>query len=1609
MKTQISHVGHAADKRYSGVYQQQGRMITDRDWNELVTVLRERLERTLGEIVGDGIPRLAALRVEKVSTGYQLQPGTAYVDGLRAELPGSAAVPFGDQPDFPGAPLPTNDCRVYLDLWERTVVSLEDAGLRDAGLHGADTCTRTQTMLQVKCCPAAVSPLDEAQNPKRGGGRVSVALWDNSEAGDRIDPCLTQSSGAARIGNYLFRLEVHDAKRSFSGSTETLELVLKWSSENGAEQQSLAWRDQAGAPQLDYLDLPPDFTAGHFSYEIYDDACEKHLGVHLAPGFTPARGVFRSAAELTGTPPQVAGRPPRYIRRWDGYLTLKLTRTTAARNWVPDVNSLVGVDKGQALRTDTPGYGYVEFPAAGAGKSLRASLEGLIVSLELGAHDLVPGDYWLAVLREGAELYPDVAIDRRVEVLNGGAPLGVVHHYLELSRVVGGAVVPYTTDGVEQRRLDFPPLTALTADRVGYDSATQGTRWDDINEVAGGTPRRPITVQEALDDLVQNLESSDVSYVLPPCQTTSYGSATVNALLGPDIANQVVGSDGKTRTKLEDLANALLCKLDARRIPYDPTQSRGRWADVLEQAWAKQFGGAGSEDNRGLAVDANGNIFLTGTFSGTTVFEGHVHASTGGFADVYLAKLDPMGRLLWFRSFGASLTDRGDALTLDAAGNIYLLGRFSGTLALPNLPPITSVGGEDVFIARFDTNGNAAWVRQLGGTSLEIGYAIAASPSGQLCVCGAFAGVASVPLSAVAPITSAGPYDMFVLMLAANGDVVVLRRFGGPQADYALAVAAAPSGGFVLAGRFAGDVAFGSATLHADTNADLVVVRLDQQANVAWARGFGGAIGTDVAVGVGDDGSIFVFGTFTGTMKFEQNLSGSNTSFLTRLGSDGAPQWSRQLPALNGAQVSMGLVLRGAQLGISGYFFGTIDFGGGPISSAGNYDAFLALFDLSGTFQKASVIDGSGHTHRNRLGLAPDGKFILAGNFTGIANFGDTVLTSSGGNNVFVTKVYFDQTGPRTVQAAIDELLNQLDSGDIGYLLPSCSDHDSVRSRLPGLAGLPIGAGVDVAKVLDALLCQLDSSSIPFASSDPLAPAGSVRDLMVKKIGDSMTGALTITPPATVSPALKVNGTTETQDLRLIAPAGTPDRAVLTYESASGLARWRETALTAWLLSAGNLSTNPTTTKVGIGTAAPVAKLQVVDGAIMPAAGNSTDRGIQFPSDPGGGGGDAAWIRYYARAGESTTLEIGVSNDADDHIALMPSAAAGGVGIGTNAPVAKLQVVGGAIMPSAGNAANRGIQFPSDPGGGGGDAAWIRYYARAGESTTLEIGVSNDADDNIALISSGNVGIGTRSPVNRLDVAGDIAINAKHCISATADGWLRFNQSNANSSGTHTPGLFAPGCLNVGARGGWVNPGDGNAWVRGTLTAGAITSDNNISAAGEISQSGAFLRVRGAGTEMAYFGGDGASNDVQIGSTRAAIMSVACWNTASGGWMDIAFRNSNAHSDIRSKTNIEPIQGALGLVKRLRGVRFDWKDENQRATTGKESGFIAQEVREVLPSVVREDGRGMLSITLNALPAYLVEAVKEQQTQIEALQAQVAQLSEKLSKLLGAPRTKGKA
>ncbi len=189
------------------------------------------------------------------------------------------------------------------------------------------------------------------------------------------------------------------------------------------------------------------------------------------------------------------------------------------------------------------------------------------------------------------------------------------------------------------------------------------------------------------------------------------------------------------------------------------------------------------------------------------------------------------------------------------------------------------------------------------------------------------------------------------------------------------------------------------------------------------------------------------------------------------------------------------------------------------------------------------------------------------------------------------------------------------------------------------------------------------------------------------------------------------------------------------------------------------------------------------------------------------------------------------------------TAAAGGrkVGIKTQNPLFPLHVTaGGGFGPEDGNgvaqAGNVPIVAQSDStalgvlNSQGRQAFALNIDANGDTSNARGVPTLYDRYDgnwhSCLSLRNGNVGVGTPTPANRLDVNGDLALMGRHALRGS-DPWLRLNQDGAFPSGTHTPGLFAPGSLNVGGVGGWGNPGPGNVQIAGRLATNGLGVGNN--------------------------------------------------------------------------------------------------------------------------------------------------------------------------------------
>jgi Tol biopolymer transport system component len=237
--------------------------------------------------------------------------------------------------------------------------------------------------------------------------------------------------------------------------------------------------------------------------------------------------------------------------------------------------------------------------------------------------------------------------------------------------------------------------------------------------------------------------------------------------------------------------------------------------------WVRQEGGSVFDDvGQGIAVDAAGSCFVTGGFYDSATF-GNVFVNGQGLSDFFLLKYDTDGTLQWVRTGGGTNFDGGNAVALDAAGNAYVTGAFSGATVFAG----TNLSGSNTHfsVGNFDSFGTLKWIPQSGPNIDYQGFGIATDAVGRSRITGRFAG--TLPLGS-ATLTSEGS-DLLVAALDANGSILWAKIAGGPSDEAGFGVGIDGAGNTFVAGAFhSASVAFGGSILTNAGDSDVFVTKL---------------------------------------------------------------------------------------------------------------------------------------------------------------------------------------------------------------------------------------------------------------------------------------------------------------------------------------------------------------------------------------------------------------------------------------------------------------------------------------------------------------------------------------------------------------------------------------------------------------------------------------------------------------------------------------------------------------------------------------------------------------------------------------------------------------
>ncbi len=291
--------------------------------------------------------------------------------------------------------------------------------------------------------------------------------------------------------------------------------------------------------------------------------------------------------------------------------------------------------------------------------------------------------------------------------------------------------------------------------------------------------------------------------------------------------------------------------------------------------WARQVGGASADAARGIAVAADGSVYVAGFFSSSAVFVGSpIRLTAQGQTDLFVAKYTGDGQLVWAFRGGGTTTDNGLDLAVDGGGNALLTGVFSGAATFadadaPAAATLTSAGSTDIVIAKYDEQGQLVWARRAGGSGNDAGRGITVDGAGNVYVTGGFSAQAAfVSPAKTVTLTSAGVDDVFVARYGPGGNLQWAQRAGGAKADRGLAIALDASGTSYVTGFFTEEATFGAITRRG-TDKDLFLVKLGPNGGVLQAASAGGA-GPDEGRGIalGAQGTIHLTGTYRDTALF---------------------------------------------------------------------------------------------------------------------------------------------------------------------------------------------------------------------------------------------------------------------------------------------------------------------------------------------------------------------------------------------------------------------------------------------------------------------------------------------------------------------------------------------------------------------------------------------------------------------------------------------------------------------------------------------------------------------------------------------------------------------
>ncbi len=455
--------------------------------------------------------------------------------------------------------------------------------------------------------------------------------------------------------------------------------------------------------------------------------------------------------------------------------------------------------------------------------------------------------------------------------------------------------------------------------------------------------------------------------------------------------------------------------------------------------WAIRAGGTEDDAGNAIAVDGFGHAYVVGSFGGVIEFPSQgevVKLTSRGFSDVFLAKVDNLGNLLWVRQAGGSFDDYGRGVAVDAEGCSYITGQYFSTNCVFDAEQLERTGNSDIFIVKYDPTGKQLWVRTAGAVGGISSHALAVDTNGNAFITGQYFGKATWDAGV---LTNLGFADIFVAKYDTEGNFVWARNAGGGGDDSGNGIAVDTRGNCFVTGNFSGTARFGPVTtVGAKGHTAIFVAKFDPMGRVLWASSVKDGPGASFGRGIGVDayGNSYIAGSVNGIMALNadrgQNatrlprdksqrriyvypsggsyVAGSKSdAFVAKFNPSGQKVWTRTGGSIRPTVECAHAIAVDAQGNsfVTGTFSGRSNFGGANVVSSGIADVYVAQYDRDGHLIWLRQAGGQSTATHCGFGIAldPAGNSYITGYFHNDTWFGNSLIKSLGEADIFISRL----------------------------------------------------------------------------------------------------------------------------------------------------------------------------------------------------------------------------------------------------------------------------------------------------------------------------------------------------------------------------------------------------------------------------------------------------------------------------------------------------------------------------------------------------------------------------------------------------------------------------